>query len=111
MKKLLLHILIVACLFFVIDRILGIGLSYLYRISNVTDEYKISYTNESTEDSLLFMGSSRCLHHYNPLIFENELGVSCFNAADWGIKNIFYHYGTLGNILAMVRIPSILAGL
>ena len=100
MKKLILHIIIVACLFFVMDRILGLGLGYLYSISNATDEYKISYTNESTEDSLLFMGSSRCLHHYAPLIFEKELGTSCYNAADWGIKNIFFHYGTLGNILS-----------
>jgi hypothetical protein len=82
------------------DRILGLGLGYLYSISNYTDEYKISYTNESTEDSLLLMGSSRCLHHYNPLIFEKELGMSCYNAADWGIKNIYYHYGLLGNILS-----------
>lgn len=100
MKKLLLHIIIVACLFFIMDRILGLGLDYLYSQSNSTDEYKISYSNKSTKDSLLFMGSSRCLHHYNPLIFEKELGVSCFNAADWGIKNIFFHYGTLGNILS-----------
>lgn len=100
MKKLLLHIIIVACLFFVIDRTLGLGLGYLYSISNATDEYKISYTNETTRDSLLFMGSSRCLHHYAPLIFEKELGTSCYNAADWGIKNIYFHYGTLGNILS-----------
>ena len=100
MKKLLLHIVIVVCLFFVMDRILGIGLKSLYRISNATDEYKISYSNESTCDSLLFMGSSRCLHHYAPSIFEKELGLSCYNAADWGIKNIYYHYGLLGNILS-----------
>ena len=97
MKKLAIHIIIVACLFFVMDRILGIGLGYLYRISNTTDEYKISYSNESTRDSLLFIGSSRCLHHYAPLIFEKELGMTCFNAADWGIKNIYFHYGLLGN--------------
>ena len=100
MKKLLLHIAIVICLFFVIDRIFGFGLGYLYRISNATDEYKISYSNESTRDSLLFMGSSRCLHHYVPSIFEKELGMTCYNAADWGIKNIYYHYGLLGNILS-----------
>lgn len=100
MKKLVLHIIIVVCLFFVMDRILGMGLGYLYRISNATDEYKISYSNESTRDSLLFMGSSRCLHHYAPLIFEKELGMTCFNAADWGIKNIYFHYGLLGNILS-----------
>lgn len=82
------------------DRMLGLGLGYLYSVSNATDAYKISYTNESTEDSLLFMGSSRCLHHYVPHIFERELGMSCYNAADWGIKNIYFHYGTLGNILS-----------
>ncbi len=100
MKKLVLHIGIVFCLFFVMDRVLGIGLKSLYCISNATDEYKISYSNESTCDSLLFMGSSRCLHHYVPSIFEKELGLSCYNAADWGIKNIYYHYGLLGNILS-----------
>ena len=100
MKKLLLHIIIVICLFFIMDRMLGLGLGYLYSVSNATDAYKISYTNESTEDSLLFMGSSRCLHHYVPHIFERELGMSCYNAADWGIKNIYFHYGTLGNILS-----------
>ena len=100
MKKLLQHIIIVICLFFIMDRMLGLGLGYLYSISNATDAYKISYTNESTEDSLLFMGSSRCLHHYAPHIFEKELGMSRYNAADWAIKNIYFHYGTLGNILS-----------
>lgn len=108
MKKLLLHIIIVVCLFFVMDRVLGIGLKSLYRISNATDEYKISYSNESTYDSLLFMGSSRCLHHYVPSIFEKELGMSCYNAADWGIKNIYYHYGLLGNILSRYTPKTIL---
>ena len=71
----------------------------MYRSSNATDEYKISYSNESTLDSVLFMGSSRCLHHYVPSIFEKELGLSSYNAGDWGIKNIYFHYGLLCNIL------------
>lgn len=100
MKKLLLHIAIVICLFFFLDRTLGSGLCFLYSQSNATDEYKISFSNESVYDPILFFGSSRCLHHYVPAIFEKELGKSCFNAADWGIKNIYYHYGLLGNILS-----------
>ena len=99
MKKLLTYILITACLFFVIDRLLGLGLKQLYRMSNATDEYKISYSNETTEAPILFFGSSRCLHHYVPSIFEDALDKECFNTADWGIKNIYYHYGLLGNIL------------
>ncbi len=100
MKKLILHIAVTACLFFLFDRTSGVCLQYLYRQSNATDEYKVSYANETTCDSVLFFGSSRCLHHYVPAIFEKELGQSCFNTADWGIKNIFYHYGLLGNILS-----------
>ena len=100
MKKLLIHIAIVICLFFVIDRALGLGLKFLYNQSNATDEYKISYSNETVQDPLLFFGSSRCMHHYVPAIFEKELGIKCFNTADWGIKNIYYHYGLLGNILS-----------
>ena len=100
MKKLLIHIVIIACLFFIMDRALGTALGYLYRQSNATDEYKISYSNESTYDSLLFIGSSRCLHHFIPSVFEKGLQMSCYNAADWGIKNIYYHYGLLGNILS-----------
>ena len=99
MKRLLIHIIIVICLFFVFDRTLGLGLKFLYSQSNATDEYKISYSNETTRDSILFFGSSRCLHHYVPNIFEKVLEKSCFNVADWGIKNIYYHYGLLGNIL------------
>ena len=100
MKKLLVHILIIAALFFVFDRATGFVLKQLYSNSNTTDEYKIGYSNMETRDSLLFMGSSRCLHHYIPSVFENAYKMTCFNAADWGIKNIYFHYGLLGNILS-----------
>ncbi len=100
MKKILIHIFIIAALFFVFDRATGFVLRQLYCQSNTTDEYKIGYANMETRDSLLFMGSSRCLHHFVPSIFEEGLGMTCFNAADWGIKNIYFHYGLLGNILS-----------
>ena len=100
MKKILIHILIIAALFFVFDRATGFVLKQLYSQSNTTDEYKIGYANMETCDSLLFMGSSRCLHHFVPSVFEEGLGMTCFNAADWGIKNIYFHYGLLGNILS-----------
>ena len=100
MKNLLTRIVIVLGLFFLFDRTLGLGLNFLYTQSNATDEYKISYSNETTTAPILFFGSSRCLHHYVPRIFEKYLGKSCYNTADWGIKNIYYHYGLLGNILS-----------
>lgn len=100
MKKLFVHILITICFFFLFDRLFGIGMKYLYGQSNATDEYKISYSCEKTFDSVLFMGSSRSLHHYVPSIFEKELDLTCYNAGDWGIKNIYFQYGMLSNILS-----------
>ena len=99
MKKLLIHILIIAALFFVFDRATGFVLKQLYSQSNATSEYKIYYANNETYDSILFMGSSRCLHHYNPSVFEEAFGMTCFNAASWGAKNTYYQNGLLGNIL------------
>ena len=100
MKKIIIHIFIITALFFVFDRATGFVLKQLYSHSNATDEYKIGYANAETTDDLLFMGSSRCLHHFVPSVFEKAYGMTCFNAADWGIKNIYYHYGLLGNILS-----------
>lgn len=100
MKKILIHILIITVLFFIFDRATGFVLKQLYSYSNATDEYKIGYANTETNDDLLFMGSSRCLHHFVPSVFEKAYGMTCFNTADWGIKNIYYHYGLLGNILS-----------
>lgn len=99
MRKLLTTIAVTALLFFVADRTLGLGLAWLYERSNATDEYKVSASCTETTAPVLFMGSSRCLHHYVPRVFERELGRDCFNAGDWGIKNIYYHYGLLSNIL------------
>ncbi|MBR1484672.1 MAG: hypothetical protein IJ612_03145 [Prevotella sp.] len=99
MKKLLITIAATALLFFVADRTLGLALGWLYSRSNATDEYKVSATCTETTAPVLFMGSSRCLHHYVPQVFQQVLGQPCFNAGDWGIKNIYYHYGLLSNVL------------
>ena len=58
MKKIIIHILIIAALFFVFDRATGFVLKQLYSHSNTTDEYKIGYANTETNEDLLFMGSS-----------------------------------------------------
>ena len=85
MKKILIHILIIAALFFVFDRATGFILKQLYSHSNATDEYKIGYSNAEAKEDFLFIGSSRCLHHFIPSVFEEAFGMSCFNTADWGI--------------------------
>lgn len=48
---------------------------------------------ETNEDILIF-GSSRALHHYNPEIIEDSLGMTCYNVGDGG-QNIYYHLALL----------------
>ena len=43
----------------------------------------IYIADKATEDILVF-GSSRATHHYNPLIIEDSLGMSCYNCGQDG---------------------------
>lgn len=47
--------------------------------------------NQSNEDMLIF-GSSRAIHHYNPQIIEDSLGMSCYNCGQDG-NGIVLFYG------------------
>jgi len=50
-------------------------------------------------DSIVFMGSSRCHHHYIPTIIADTLQTSVYNAGLWGMRNIYFQYGLLSNFL------------
>lgn len=47
--------------------------------------------NQSTEDILIF-GSSRAIHHYNPQIIKDSLGMTCYNCGQDG-NGIVLFYG------------------
>lgn len=49
--------------------------------------------NKVHEDILIF-GSSRAIHHYDPRIFTDSLGMSCYNCAEDG-SGILLHYPRL----------------
>ena len=48
---------------------------------------------ETNEDILIF-GSSRAIHHYNPQIIADSLGMSCYNVGNGG-QNIYYSLAVL----------------
>lgn len=85
----------VACFFailLVIDWIVGLTFSRL------SEQAKGGYTghyhylvNKTNEDVLVF-GSSRAIHHYNPQIISDSLGMSCYNCGQDG-NGIVLFYG------------------
>lgn len=50
-------------------------------------------------DPVLFMGSSRSHHHYIPSIIGDSLQIDVYNAGLWGMRNIYFQYALLCNIL------------
>lgn len=54
------------------------------------------YCLTESRDDLMILGSSRAAHHYVPQVFEDSLGMSCYNAGSDGMC-IYYHYGILAS--------------
>lgn len=99
MKKFLLRVLLIICITLIADRIISIPVKLLYKRTTTTDEYKIESVTYKMDAPLIFMGSSRCHHHYIPSVFEDTLKTKVYNAGLWGMKNIYFQYALLNNIL------------
>lgn len=92
MKKIVIRLLVFLSLMFILDRGFGVAMKYLQ------DHAKGGYVghhnyilNQANEDILIF-GSSRAIHHYNPQIIEDSLGMSCYNCGQDG-NGIVLFYG------------------
>lgn len=92
MKRFLIRLLFFLSLMFILDRGFGVAMKYLQ------DHAKGGYVglhnyilHQANEDILIF-GSSRAIHHYNPQIIENSLGMSCYNCGQDG-NGILLFYG------------------
>lgn len=49
---------------------------------------KNKYICDRTSEEILIMGSSRAVHHYDPTIIEDSLGMSCYNCGYDGCGSI-----------------------
>lgn len=94
-KRLLLIILIT----FTADRALSYVASFFYSRATTTDEYKMNAVTLNMTDPVVLMGSSRCHHHYIPAVLSDSLHTGVYNAGLWGMRNIYFQYGLLCNIL------------
>lgn len=92
MKRFIIRLLVFLSLMFILDRGFGVAMKYLQ--DNAKGGY-VGHHNyilhQSNEDILIF-GSSRAIHHYNPQIIEDSLGMSCYNCGQDG-NGIVLFYG------------------
>ena len=68
----------------VIDFIAGITLDSIRANAKGGVTYMDQYISDTMKCDILLLGSSRCLHHYNPIVIEDSLNAMCFNAGQSG---------------------------
>lgn len=101
LKKLLL--LLVIC--FIVDRTLGTIVERLYAHVPQGDIKTFSHTLNKPKEDIFLYGSSRVVHGYDPRVFADTLGLSCFNSAREN-STILYHT-TILNATVKKHVPKI----
>ena len=92
MKKFLIQIAIFFVLLFIIDRLTGYSCAYMAKHSKGGYVGHHNYITDDVHEDLLVFGSSRAIHHYNPQILTDSLGLSCYNCGQDG-NGILLFYG------------------
>lgn len=98
MKKLLFKIGIFCAIFLLVDLLIGFGMNYLKANSKGGETRRQHYMITEMEDSILIFGSSRAVHHYNPIQLADSLGTSVYNCGQGGL-GILHAYIILSKLL------------
>lgn len=92
MKKFLLKVVLFFLALIIVDRALGDVFAYMG--DNAKGGYigHHKYVTDKVNEDILIFGSSRAIHHYNPQIISDSLGMSCYNCGQDG-NGIILFYG------------------
>lgn len=94
MKKYLRNILIFVFIIAWVDVLFGLVCQYMNDHSKGGGIKSRHYVCKESNEDILIFGSSRAKHHYVPVLFEDSLGMSCYNTGEDG-NGIIYCYGIL----------------
>lgn len=105
MKKYIRNIFLFACFVCLADCIYGWVCNAMYDNTQRGIEKRVREIISENTSEILIMGSSRAHYHYNPLIFSETLGLSCYNAGFDG-QGILFSYGLL-ELMCKRHVPEI----
>lgn len=84
MKKFLIKTTLFLLGIFIIDIAFGFSFEYLQANAKGGATLRDNFICKEVTSDVLILGSSRCEHHYNPIILEDSLKVTCYNAGQAG---------------------------
>lgn len=98
MKKFLVKVLIFVAVVVVADCLFGVVCRYLNTHAQGGDTLNNYVITREQTAPVLVMGSSRAVHHYNPRLLEDSLGMPVYNCGVDG-NGIIFQYGRLKLLL------------
>ena len=91
--KFLKKIVIILAIFTISDQVVGHIIHHLFFNIAAGENYRTTFTIDSTKADILVFGASRANHHYVPDILENELKMEVYNTGRDG-NGLLYNYAT-----------------
>lgn len=92
MKKYIIKLSLFFLLTIIVDVIAGKTFSYLVDHAKGGDNGRNNFICNEVNQAVLIMGSSRAVHHYNPVIISDSLGLTCYNCGQDG-NGAILNYG------------------
>lgn len=92
MKKFIAKVIIFAITIVAIDFIIGKTCTMLIRHAVGGDTKRMTMIVDELKDDIIIFGSSRACRHYDPLILQDSISMTCYNAGLDG-NGIIYNYG------------------
>lgn len=92
MRKFIIRLALFGVIIYGLDRICGCLGSYLVQHAKGGDTFLSNYVCNSANEEVMIFGSSRAVLHYDPNIFEDILGITCYNCGKEG-NGIILMYG------------------
>ena len=85
MKKFILKVLLFVVVIAIVDRAFGIAMKNVLQDTDKGDWGRNNYIFNEVKSDVIILGSSRAIHHYNPQIISDSLGLSCYNCGEDGM--------------------------
>lgn len=92
MKKFVTKLVIFAVIIIIADFGFGVSFAKLMTMAKGGNNARNSYIADRMTEDVLIFGSSRAIHHYDPRIIEDSIGLSCYNCGRDG-NGIIFNYG------------------
>lgn len=85
MKRRLFRICVFLLIMLILDNLFGLGMDKVLNNTEKGDWGRANYLFKELTSDAIILGSSRAIHHYDPRVFSDSLGMSCYNCGEDGM--------------------------